>query len=224
MTAPPRYNAMDNQHPTLSHTFEQSLQHNDVTEMIMLLGMMPLNDIKLDALTKWGDIGFDLILKIPRLHDHPAYSHFVRTYFCESCRELNFEQFQRFIPYTAESDQLEGFLLVLLENVNRTVRFFPKPEKNISLHDLMNDISSTKSSSTARFDILEFLIKHVSLPVLEQVSYTMNLHVTTFSHLPTYENTRWKGVSQTIQHEILKRAAEEAASDHNSETLLKRKM
>lgn len=225
MTVPQRYNTIDNQRSTLSHIFEESLQHHDITEMILLLGMMPLNDINLEALTKWGDIGSDLILKTPRLHEHPAYSKFVRTYFCEACRELNLEQFQRFIPYATESDQLEGFLLLLLENVNRTVRVFPKVEKNLSIHDLMNEISSTKSSTnTARLDMLAFLIEHVSSAVLEQVSHTINLHVTTFSHLQTYHSTIRNGVSQKIQHEILKRAAEDAARNHNSETLSKRKM
>lgn len=221
MTAPRRYNAMDNQRSTLSQIFEQSLQHRDVPEMIMLLGMMPLNDIKLDALTQWGNLGYDLILKIPRLQDHSAYSNFVRTYFCESCRELNFEQLQRFLPYAQDSVHLEGFLLILLDNVNRTIQVFPKPDKSISLHDLMNEISSEQSSTNKeRSKMLEFMIEHVSLHVLEQVSHTLHLQATS----QMYHNDFWMDISQKIQHQLLKRAAEDAASDRTNETLLKRKM
>lgn len=216
-----RYDTMDNQCRTLSQIFEQSLQNKDVPEMIMLLGMMPLEDIKLDALLQWKDVGYDLILHTRRLHDHPVYANFVRTHFCEACRELNLEQIQRFISYASESDQLEGFLFVLLENVNRSERTFPTTEKSISLDDLMRN---TFPTDKRRPQIIEFLIEQVSVNVLEQASKALNFDTTVFPQQQMYHNNFWTDAAQKIQHQILKQAAEDAASDHTSENSLKRKM
>lgn len=214
-----RYDTVDNQCRTLSQIFEQSLQNKDVPEMIMLLGMMPLEDIKLDALIQWKDVGYDLILKTPRLHDHPAYPNFVRTHFCEACRELNLPQIQRFISYASESDHLEGFLFVLLENVNRSARTFPTTVKSMSLHDLIHD---TSSSDKRRPQIIEFLIDQVSLSTLQQVSETLNLHTTAFPQQQMYDNNFWTDTAQKIQHQILKRVSH--AANHNNGKNLKKKI
>lgn len=222
MSAHRRYDMMGNQRGTLSQIFEQALQHKNVDEMIMLLGMMPLDDISLEALSAWKNIGYDLILKIPRLSQHPQHPEFVRKHFCGACRELNTEQVQRFIPYASESDQLEGFLFVLMENINRQAVVFPKAKEHTTIYDMVRD--SQDETYKNRQTIMAVLIELSHDNVLHRVSETIHLQTVGLVNQQPTTHFIWDECGQHIQKEILKRTAQAAAHERGNDTTSKRKM
>ena len=222
MSAPRRYDMMGNQRGNLSQIFEEALHHKNVDEMIMLLGMMPLDDISLEALSAWDNIGYDLILKIPRLSQHPKHPEFVRKHFCAACRELNTEQVQRFIPYATESDQLEGFLFVLIENINRQTVVFPQKKQHTTFYDMLQD--PTQETDKKRQKIMAVLVELSHNNVLHRVSETIHMQTVGLVNQQPTLNFIWEECGQRIQKEILTRTAEDAAQERGVKDDSKRKM
>lgn len=220
------YDPMATRRSTLSDVFDHTLlldhntlEHKQVGEMIMLLGMMPLEDIKLDKLSVWGNVGYDLILNTPRLRQHSKYQEFVRTHFCAACRELRPEQVARFAPYASETDQLEGFLFVLMESVSREAQVFP-PQQQTTFYAM--SLGVPHDSSDKREEIVESLINSCPDTVLSRVSETLHMQSTAVGEYQPEFNHFWAGCSQKIQNEILKRTTDDASAQRDP--TVKRKM
>jgi len=230
MTTHRPYNRMDASRHNLSEVFDDCLSNKNVSEMILLLGMMPLNDIKLEALSQWNGVGFDLILNTPRLQQHQKYSEFVRTYFRAACQELNSEEIQRFAPFASESDQLEGFLFVLMDNIKRTEEVFKKPHKEPSsasyFEMLYEDINNPhKKTDEKRKTALSTLIGVVSTDVLQQVSQTLQMQNNAMTNNPKMNShTILNDCAMQVQNEILARVAQDASNTEHNKPDIKRKM
>jgi len=222
---------MDASRHNLSEVFDDCLSSKNVSEMILLLGMMPLDDIKIQALSQWNGVGFDLILNTPRLQQHHKYSEFVRTHFCAACQELNSEEIQRFAPFASDSNQLEGFLFVLMDNITRTEEVFKTPQKEPysasyfeMLYDDINNLN--KKTEEKRKTALKTLIGLVSTSVLQQVSQTLQMQQNAVANdAKLTHHLIWENCAMQVQNEILARVAQDVSTtEQNNKHDIKRKM
>lgn len=218
------YHSGASENYTIAQLFEQAVRYKDVSTMMMLLGLMPLEEIKLDALSAWENVGFDLILQTPRLQQHSQYSEFIRSKFCHACRELNANQVRRFGVYASESDQMEGFLLVLLHDFNRSSQVFENTKKNVMFENILKGMSYNEEEE--KKVILDILIQLAHDNVLQQVSETLHMHAMGLPNQQLPHILLWEATAQNIQNERLKRTAIQSAEDieKNAERNPKRKM
>lgn len=165
-------NGLEHMKSDLEILTSASLTKRDFPTLALLVGMLPLDQINLNNIAQLGPSGFDLILNTERLKEHSEYPKFVRNLFCLACTELNIEEMKRFAPHATESNHVEGFLFVLLPDMQRHRKTLsPTPTQGSSLVELINQQS--QDFSVEQCELIDALIPFVSNTVLRTVSQSI---------------------------------------------------